>query len=53
MTALLSRGTTHYNINLVDENNFLVSYPDVPGGNHFNKTREKFSKYAIESPGEK
>ena len=53
VTALLPRGTTHYIINLVDENNFLVSYPDVPGGNHFNKTREKFAKYAIESPGEK
>ena len=34
-------------INLIDENTFLVSYPDVPGGNHFSKTQEKFAKYAI------
>ncbi len=43
----LPEGTTHYIVNLIDENNFLVSYPDVPGGNHFNKTKEKFAKYAI------
>jgi len=47
VTAELPEGTTHYIVNLIDENNFLVSYPDVPGGNHFNKTREKFAKYAI------
>ncbi len=47
VTAELPEGTTHFIINLIDENNFLVSYPDVPGGNHFNKTKEKFAKYAI------
>ena len=47
VTAELPEGTTHYIINLIDENDFLVSYPDVPGGNHFNKTKEKFAKYAI------
>ena len=26
----LPAGTTHYFINLIDENNFLVSYPDLP-----------------------
>ena len=45
--ADLPPGTTHYFINLVDENNFLVSYPDVPGGNHFSRTQEKFAKYAL------
>jgi arylsulfatase A-like enzyme len=47
VTAVLPEGTTHYVINLIDENNFLVSYPDIPGGDHFNKTNEKFAKYAI------
>ena len=49
VTAELPKGTTHFIVNLIDENNFLVSYPDIPGGNHFNKTKEKFAKYAIES----
>ena len=47
VTAELPDGTTHYIVNLIDENNFLISYPDIPGGDHFNKTKEKFSKYAI------
>ena len=29
ISASLPKGTTHYVINLIDENNFLVSYPDV------------------------
>jgi uncharacterized sulfatase len=29
ISAVLPEGTTHYVINLIDENNFLVSYPDV------------------------
>ncbi|MEP4077263.1 sulfatase [Haloferula sp.] len=29
VSATLPEGTTHYVINLIDENNFLVSYPDV------------------------
>ena len=28
-TATLAEGTTHYLINLIDENNFLRSYPEV------------------------
>ena len=47
VTAELPEGTTHYVINLIDENSFLVSYPDIPGGNHFNVTKEKSAKYAI------
>ena len=45
--ADLPPGTTHYFINLIDQNNFLVSYPDVPGGNHFSRTQEKSAKYAL------
>jgi uncharacterized sulfatase len=30
ITAALPPDSTHYFINLVDENNFLVSYPDLP-----------------------
>ena len=29
VTAKLPEGTTHYLINLIDENNFLRSYPEV------------------------
>jgi len=29
VSATLPAGTTHYVVNLIDENNFLVSYPDV------------------------
>jgi uncharacterized sulfatase len=29
LSATLPEGTTHYVINLIDENNFLVSYPDM------------------------
>ena len=47
VTAELPEGTTHYIINLIDENKFLVSYPDVPAGNLMNKTKEKFAMYAI------
>lgn len=31
VSAELPKGTTHYFINLIDENNFLVSYPEVVG----------------------
>ena len=29
ISAQLPKGTTHYLINLIDENNFLVSYPKM------------------------
>ena len=28
-SAVLPKGTTHYIINLIDENNFLVSFPEI------------------------
>jgi len=36
ISATLPAGTTHYVINLIDENNFLVSYPDVEKANRTN-----------------
>ena len=40
VTAKLPEGTTHYLINLIDENNFLRSYPEVTrikDGKHYSK----------------
>ena len=44
ITATLPKGTTHYIFNLIDENNFLVSYPELKG--KYSKTN-KYSKDAI------
>ena len=44
VTATLPKGTTHYLINLIDENNFLVSYPD---GFTKNQKDKKYSEYAL------
>ncbi|MBK1855499.1 sulfatase [Verrucomicrobiaceae bacterium 5K15] len=38
ISATLPKGTTHYVINLIDENNFLVSYPDVSKATRSAKT---------------
>ena len=38
---------THYFINLVDENNFLVSYPDLPAGRSREETRIEPSAAAL------
>ncbi|MDP4646423.1 MAG: sulfatase [Akkermansiaceae bacterium] len=32
ISAKLPEGTTHFYLNLIDENHFLVSYPEVPTG---------------------
>jgi hypothetical protein len=45
--AKIPEGTTHYFINLIDENSFLVSYPPSPDYATLNKTKEKFAKFAI------
>ena len=43
LVGKLPKGTTHYVFNLVDEHNFLVSYPDMPdmksGGNGRGKAK--------------
>lgn len=51
-TAQLPKGTTHYFLNLIDENNFLVSYPEVPGGNQMRKSGEKFAKHGVATSGQ-
>ena len=43
----LPEETTHYFLNLIDENNFLVSYPQAPDYSELSKTKDKFAKYAI------
>ena len=42
--AILPEGTTHYVINLIDENNFLVSYPEVPDDREMRKLIKKSKK---------
>ena len=49
VTASLPRGTTHFFVNLIDANDFLVSYPDVPDQSHMRRHREKYAKYALEA----
>lgn len=47
ISATLPAGTTHYVINLIDENNFLVSYPDVEKStrtNHPSETAQSVSE---------
>ena len=45
--AMLPKGTTHYVINLIDENNFLVSYPKMKDGREMKKSKEKHSDGAL------
>ena len=44
--AMLPTGTTHYFINLIDENNFLVSFPEVKNRK---KTKKNKGKYSIDA----
>ena len=43
----IPEGATHYFLNLIDENNFLVSYPQTPDYSELSKTKDKFAKYAL------
>ena len=43
VTVELPEGTTHYFLNVIDENNFLVSYPKVVG------KRKIFSSNALKN----
>ena len=47
VSAQLPEGATHYFINLIDENNFLVSYPKVPDDLTLSKEKSKYSKSAL------
>jgi len=46
--AALPEGTTHYVINLIDENNFLVSYPEMVDMRAARE--EKYSESALSNP---
>jgi len=43
VSAILPKGTTHYVFNLVDENNYLIGYPDAG----YQKTTKVFATKAI------
>ena len=45
--ATLPKGTTHYLINLIDEHNFLVSYPELKDGKAMKKSKGKYSAEAL------
>ena len=45
--AMLPEGTTHYLINLIDENNFLVSYPEMKDAKALKKSKGKYSDDAL------
>ena len=47
LTAEVPEGTTHYLFNLIDENNFLLSYPELDDTDTARKKKRKFSSYAI------
>ena len=47
--AILPAGTTHYYINLIDENSFLVSYPEVKNRRKSKKTKGHYSIDALKS----
>ena len=46
VVATLPAGTTHYFINLIDENNFLVSYPEIDEVKR-TKAKQTFSTVAL------
>ena len=46
-TVKLPEGTTHYVINVIDENNFLVSYPEMQDMMTKSRTRTNYSEAAL------
>ena len=48
VSARLPKGTTHYFINLIDENKFLRSYPEVERKN----PKDKISQSALAASGQ-
>jgi len=48
----LPKGTTHYVVNLIDENNFLVSYPEIPDKVTMMKNKDQYSSYALKGHAE-
>ena len=49
VVAMLPAGTTHYFINLIDENNFLVSFPEIKNRKQTKKNRGKYSVDALKN----
>lgn len=49
VTAKLPKGTTHYFINLIDENQFLVSFPDAADQISINKNKSQYSDTALKA----
>ena len=47
VTAEIPSDSTHFFVNLVDENNFFVSFPECPDYASLSKTKDKFAKFAI------
>ena len=47
VTGQIPPGTTHYVINLIDSENFLVSYPELPAAGDLAKG-DQFSMFALE-----
>lgn len=52
VVARLPKGTTHYFLNLIDENNFLRSYPEVVDEKNPSPGAVKFSERALEALAE-
>ncbi|MFT5239481.1 MAG: arylsulfatase A-like enzyme [Candidatus Promineifilaceae bacterium] len=51
VTAKLPKGATHYFINLIDENNYLRSYPAVVDATSPSKSNVKFAERALKVGG--
>jgi uncharacterized sulfatase len=49
--AKLPKGTTHYFLNLIDENNFLRSHPEVLDPKTVSKRQVKYSERALKAQG--
>jgi uncharacterized sulfatase len=47
--AQLPKGTTHYFLNLIDENNFLRSHPEVLGPKTLSKSKVKYAEKALKA----
>jgi arylsulfatase A-like enzyme len=49
LTAELPEGTTHYLFNLIDENHFLVSYPQVDVDSKVRSEKTQYSSFALKA----
>lgn len=50
ITITLPKGTTHYLLNIIDEHNFLVSYPEIPAKKDIRKKqKESYATFATKN----